>query len=69
MVVLALGCNQSGRVIQFFCYPVACCSLRVRPSPSVCRCRSRLGCQVKCQRFMDGIVLRIPSASADNRQA
>lgn len=30
---------------------------------------SRLGCQVKCQRFMDGIVLRIPSASADNRQA
>ncbi|PRW20283.1 adrenodoxin mitochondrial isoform X3 isoform B [Chlorella sorokiniana] len=28
---------------------------------------SRLGCQVKCHRYMDGIVLRIPSAS-NNQQ-
>lgn len=30
--------------------------------------RSRLGCQVKCQLFMDGITLRIPMAS-NNQQA
>lgn len=37
------------------------------PAPATAPRRSRLGCQVKCHRYMDGIVLRIPSAS-NNQQ-
>lgn len=37
------------------------------PAPAAAPRRSRLGCQVKCHRYMDGIVLRIPSAS-NNQQ-
>lgn len=44
--------------------PLPCCCPLVTPaSPSAATCRSRLGCQILASKELDGLVVRIPSAT------